>query len=92
MTRAAARPTHPPSSPPVTLLTGFEPFDGDPLNPSWLIAQALQMGDEVHNRNAAASSLFLKKIVPAALHSGFDAGAAGKGPIGEQGENSQRHR
>jgi pyroglutamyl-peptidase len=23
------------------LVTGFEPFDGDPLNPSWLIAQAL---------------------------------------------------
>ena len=37
-----------------------------------LIAQALQMGDEVHNRNAAASSLFLKKLVPAALYSGFD--------------------
>jgi len=40
-----------------------------------LMAQALQMGDEVHNRNAAASSLFLKRIVPPALHSGFDAGA-----------------
>ena len=46
-----------------------------PLELKPLIAQALQMGDEVHNRNAAASSLFLKKIVPAALHSGFDAGA-----------------
>jgi hypothetical protein len=44
-----------------------------------LIAQALQMGDEVHNRNAAASSLFLKKIVPAALHSGFDAQAIADG-------------
>ena len=46
-----------------------------PLELKPLIAQALQMGDEVHNRNAAASSLFLKKIVPAALHSGFDADA-----------------
>lgn len=26
---------------PCCLVTGFEPFDGDPLNPSWLIAQAL---------------------------------------------------
>ncbi len=24
------------------LLTGFEPFDGDAVNPSWLVAQALQ--------------------------------------------------
>ncbi len=46
-----------------------------PLELKPLIAQALQMGDEVHNRNAAASSLFLKRIVPAALHSGFDAAA-----------------
>ena len=46
-----------------------------PMELKPLIAQALQMGDEVHNRNAAASSLFLKKIVPAALHSGFDAAA-----------------
>ncbi|MCH7913792.1 MAG: DUF1116 domain-containing protein [Deltaproteobacteria bacterium] len=29
-----------------------------------MIAQALQMGDEVHNRNAAASSLLLKRLVP----------------------------
>jgi hypothetical protein len=34
-----------------------------------LMAQALQMGDEVHNRNAAATSLFLKKLVPALLAS-----------------------
>ena len=43
-----------------------------PLELKPLIAQALQMGDEVHNRNAAASSLFLKKLVPSALRSGFD--------------------
>jgi Protein of unknown function (DUF1116) len=35
-----------------------------------LIAQALHMGDEVHNRNAAASSLLLKHVVPAMLRSG----------------------
>ena len=46
-----------------------------PLELKPLIAQALQMGDEVHNRNAAASSLFLKKIVPSALYSGHDAAA-----------------
>jgi hypothetical protein len=34
-----------------------------------LMAQALHMGDEVHNRNAAATSLFLKKIAPALLKS-----------------------
>lgn len=34
----------------VILLTGFDPFGGDPLNPSWLIAQALhgqRMGGHV---------------------------------------------
>ena len=35
-----------------------------------LMAQALHMGDEVHNRNAAASGLLLKKLVPALLASG----------------------
>jgi hypothetical protein len=34
-----------------------------------LMAQALHMGDEVHNRNAAASSLLLKRLVPALLKS-----------------------
>jgi len=34
-----------------------------------LMAQALHMGDEVHNRNAAASSLLLKRLVPAMLRS-----------------------
>lgn len=29
------------------------------------------MGDEVHNRNIAASSLFLKRILPGALRSGL---------------------
>lgn len=32
-----------------------------------IMAQALHMGDEVHNRNAAATGLLLKQIVPALL-------------------------
>ncbi len=32
-----------------------------------LMAQALHMGDEVHNRNVAASSLFLKRVIAALL-------------------------
>jgi hypothetical protein len=32
-----------------------------------LIAQALHMGDEVHNRNVAASALLLKRLMPALL-------------------------
>lgn len=35
-----------------------------------LIAQALQMGDECHNRNAAASSLLFRRLAPALLRSG----------------------
>jgi len=38
-----------------------------PLELKPLIAQALHMGDEGHNRNTAASSLFLKRLLPAAL-------------------------
>jgi hypothetical protein len=38
-----------------------------PLEMKPLIAQALHMGDECHNRNAAASSLLFRKLVPAAL-------------------------
>jgi hypothetical protein len=34
-----------------------------------LMAQALHMGDEVHNRNAAATSLLLKQLAPAMLKS-----------------------
>ena len=32
-----------------------------------LMAQALHMGDELHNRNAAASGLFLKRLLPGIL-------------------------
>jgi hypothetical protein len=38
-----------------------------------LIAQALHMGDEVHNRNAAASGLLLKRLAPAMLTTGAQA-------------------
>ncbi len=46
-------------------LTKLGPVEMKPL-----IAQALHMGDECHNRNAAASSLFFKRLVPAALDAG----------------------
>ncbi len=38
-----------------------------------LMAQALHMGDEVHNRNVAASSLFLKRLISALLKTGTPA-------------------
>ena len=34
-----------------------------------LMAQALNMGDEVHNRNAAATALLIKRLAPALLES-----------------------
>ena len=40
-----------------------------------IVAQALHMGDEVHNRNAAATGLLLKKLVPAVLKCGKEADA-----------------
>ncbi|GGP23139.1 DUF1116 domain-containing protein [Silvimonas iriomotensis] len=36
-----------------------------------LIAQALHMGDEVHNRNAAATGLLIKRLLPALLQTGL---------------------
>ena len=47
------------------LAAALERHGGLELKP--LMAQALHMGDEVHNRNAAASSLLLKRLVPALL-------------------------
>lgn len=35
-----------------------------------IMAQALQMGDECHNRNKAASSLFVRQIAPALVETG----------------------
>ena len=42
-----------------------------PLELKPLMAQALHRGDEVHNRNAAATGLLLKRLVPALLSSGL---------------------
>ena len=36
-----------------------------------LTAQALQMGDECHNRNKAATSLFIRQIAPALVETGM---------------------
>jgi hypothetical protein len=47
------------------LAAALEDLGGVELKP--LIAQALHMGDEVHNRNVAASSLLLKRLAPALL-------------------------
>ena len=51
-----------------TLRAAVDALGGIEVKP--LIAQALHMGDEVHNRNIAASSLFLKRLVPAMVESG----------------------
>ncbi len=48
-----------------TLKAALEAREGLPLKP--LMAQALHMGDEVHNRNVAASSLLLRALLPALL-------------------------
>ncbi len=39
-----------------------------------IIQQAMQMGDELHNRNRAASALFVREIVPPLLEAGLDSG------------------
>jgi len=41
------------------------------INLKNLISEALQMGDEVHNRNRGATSLFYRKITPALLDTDF---------------------
>jgi hypothetical protein len=40
-----------------------------PVDLKLLTAQALQMGDECHNRNVAATSLFVRQIAPALVRS-----------------------
>ncbi len=47
------------------LAKAFESSGPIELKP--LMAQALHMGDEVHNRNAAATSLLLRRLTPAIL-------------------------
>lgn len=54
------------------LAAALERLGGLELKP--LMAQALHMGDEVHNRNAAASSLLLKRLFPALLGSAVERG------------------
>jgi len=51
-----------------TLAAAFKVLGELELKP--LMAQALHMGDEVHNRNIAASSLLIKRLAPALLKSG----------------------
>ena len=48
-------------------------LDDHDLKP--LMAQALSMGDELHNRNAAASGLLFKRLTLALLGSGLDSAA-----------------
>jgi hypothetical protein len=43
-----------------------------------LMAQALNMGDEVHNRNAAATSLLFKRLAPAMFETNVPRDAAAK--------------
>jgi hypothetical protein len=54
-----------------TLALGLKVLGDIEVKP--LMAQALHMGDEVHNRNVAASSLLIKRLVPALLKSGAPA-------------------
>ncbi len=54
-----------------TIAAGLKVLGALELKP--LMAQALHMGDEIHNRNAAASGLLLKRLVPALLKSGAPA-------------------
>lgn len=48
-----------------TVRSGVQQLGGLDLKP--IMAQALHMGDEVHNRNAAATGLLFKRLMPALL-------------------------
>lgn len=50
------RSAAPLSKPPVALLTGFEPFGGETVNPSWLAVKALH-GKQVAGRRIVAACL-----------------------------------
>jgi hypothetical protein len=52
-----------------TLKKALDHIGGIELKP--LIAQALHMGDECHNRNKAATSLLIRTLLPAFLSMGF---------------------
>lgn len=47
---------------------------GTPIDLRAIIAQALQMGDELHNRNRAATSLLVRELAGDLVGSGFPAG------------------
>jgi hypothetical protein len=49
-----------------------------PLDLRTIIAQALQMGDEVHNRNRAATSLVIRALAPHLVESDLDRKQIGK--------------
>lgn len=49
-----------------------------PIDLRALIAQALHMGDEVHNRNRAGTSLLFRQIAPAILRTAKDLDASAK--------------
>ena len=61
------------------LAAALERLGGMELKP--LIAQALHMGDEVHNRNVAASALLLKRLLPTLLRA--DTGPAELAAVAE---------
>ncbi|MBO2452399.1 DUF1116 domain-containing protein [Actinomadura barringtoniae] len=48
-----------------------------PLDLTAVMAQALQMGDELHNRNRAATSLLLRELAADLVEAGTEAGTAG---------------
>ena len=54
--RPRARPSDKRAKSPSVLLTGFDPFGGDVLNPSWLIAQAL------HRRQLAGHCIIAAQL------------------------------
>lgn len=56
-----------------TVRAGVRRLDGMDLKP--LMAQALHMGDEVHNRNSAATGLLFKRLIPALLAADLPADA-----------------
>ena len=49
-----------------------------PIDLKNLIAQALHMGDEVHNRNRAATSLFYRAVAPSIVEACDDRGVAAR--------------
>jgi len=58
---------NPPRDTPI-LVTGFEPFDGETLNPSWLVAEALH-GRRFALRGAVRRGVCTRCGCPAACRS-----------------------